>query len=487
MIAILPLAQVFLLRALRNVVFIRGAAVGLDGTVLSTLVLLLPYCLVSGFYLTMACSILAPKAGPAGIGHVYVADGLGSIVGGLLFSFVLIHFFDHFNLLCFPALLNLLLAGLVALHLQSRILSGLAITMAAAVLVLILLVDVDAISTALQYPRQRIVFRGNSPYGKLVVTESAGQFNFIENGLPMISTHNLEQVEETVHYAMAQRPDAVRVLLVSGGISGTALEILRYGVSEVTYVELDPLMIEVGRQFLAARLADARIKVINTDGRLFIKRTDQRYDVVILDVPDPSTAQINRFYTAEFFAEVKQVLAKDGVLSFALGHYENYVSPQLARMLASAYQTAQKSFRNVLMLPGGRVFFLASDGALHDGIAARLARRGLATQLVNRHYLEAMFTPDRMADLRRATQEAAAVNEDFSPVLYHYHLRHWISQFNVRFGLLEGASLALLAIYLFRLRAVPLAIFASGFAASALEVVLLLAFTFYGSLYQQVG
>ena len=42
LVALLPLAQVFLLRALRNVVFVRGAEVGLSETFLSVLLLLLP-------------------------------------------------------------------------------------------------------------------------------------------------------------------------------------------------------------------------------------------------------------------------------------------------------------------------------------------------------------------------------------------------------------------------------------------------------------
>ena len=58
LLAVLPLLQVFLLRALRNVVFVRGAAVGVSQTVLSSLMLLLPYCLIAGYALTLACSLL---------------------------------------------------------------------------------------------------------------------------------------------------------------------------------------------------------------------------------------------------------------------------------------------------------------------------------------------------------------------------------------------------------------------------------------------
>jgi spermidine synthase len=363
-----------------------------------------------------------------------------------------------------------------------------ALALAVGVLVLAFLADMDGISTGWLFQKQHVVARANSPYGRLVVTESDGQFDFIENGVPLTSTRDDQHVEETVHYAMAQRPDARKVLLVSGGISGTAREILKYDVIGVDYVELDPLILELGRKYLPENLADSRIRILNTDGRLFIKQTGEKYDVVIVDVPDPATLQLNRFYTVEFLAEVKRVLSPDGVLGFSLGHYENYVSPELARLLASARRSLSPSFQNVLVIPGGRVFFLASDGPLFGDIAGRIEQRQIKTKLVNRHYLDAMLTADRMAGIQRAVSQPAAINRDFSPMLYFYHLRHWMSQFNVGFGVLQALFLILLCVYLVRLRGAALILFASGFAGSALELVLLLAFqVLCGSVYHQVG
>jgi len=500
LVAILPVGQIFVLRALRNVVFIRGAEVGVTETVGAAFVLLLPYCLVAGYGLTLACSILAREEGPTGIGHAYIADSIGSIVGGVLFSFVLVRFLDHIAILVCPALLNLAMAVLVGLRVRGSTLEvqgsrfGSIVLISLALVLMLGLVasavrwDLDGLSTRLQYPRQHIVARASSPYGKLLVTESDGQYDFRENGIPITSTRDDQHVEETVHYAMVQRPEAQQVLLVCGGISGTAREILKYGVREVDYVELDPLILALGRRYLPENLADGRIRVINTDGRLFVKQTSEHYEVVIIDVPAPSTAQLNRFYTAEFLGEVKRVLAKDGVVCFALGEYENYLSPELTCMLSSARQAAKQSFRNVLAIPGSRVFFLASDGPLSTNIAARIEQLGIKTQLVNRHYLAAMLTPERMADLADAITQPAEVNRDFSPILYYYHLRHWMSQFNVRFGLIEVVLLAMLGLYVVGLRGSALVLFASGFAGSALEVVLLLAFqVLCGSVYHQVG
>lgn len=493
LVAVLPLAQVFLLRTLRNVVFIRGAAVGVTETVGATFILLLPYCLLAGYALTLACSILARAEGARGIGRAYVADSIGSIVGGVLFSFVLVRLLDHIAILVCPAVLNLALAWLLGLQVRGSkftayLLPALAPALASGIIGVTLLADPDSLSIAWQYPRQHVVAYANSPYGKLVVTRSAGQYDFIENGIPITSTRDDQRVEETVHYALAQRPDARQVLLVSGGISGTAREVLKYPVRAVDYVELDPLILALGRKYLPQNLADSRIRVVNTDGRLFVRQTAERYDVAIIDVPAPASAQLNRFYTAEYLAEVKGVLTRDGVVCFALGQYENYVSPELTRLLSSARLAAGQSFCNVLAIPGSRVFFLASDGQLFADIASRLEQRHIQTRLVNRHYLSAMLTADRMADVANATAQPTAINRDFSPVLYYYHLRHWLSQFDVRFGVVEAALLLGLGFYLVRLRGSAFVLFASGFAASTLEVVLLLAFQILcGSVYHQVG
>jgi spermidine synthase len=487
-VALLPLAEVFTLRELRDIVFLRGATIGVSETVIASFVWLAPFCVVSGYMLTLACGAFGTLQETGAIGTVYVADSVGSVFGGAVFTFILVRRFDHFALLSLPAIVCLFVAACLAWQERQYWLVGASVILAAGLVVALIAIDVDGASTARQFAGQRVIFHGNSPYGKLVVTESAGQLNFIENGVPVIATHNIEEVEETVHYAMSQRPHAQRVLLIAGGVSGTAREILKYGAAEVTYVELDPLIITVGRRFLAESFSDPRIRVVNTDGRLFVKHTQERFDVVIVDMPPPSTSQINRFFTSEFFGEVKRVLAKDGVLAFSLGHYENFVSPELARMLASASTTLQQRFRHQLVIPGGRIFFLASDGELYSNIAARIEQAGVTTRLVNRHYLGAVLTPDRLADMQRATAATATINTDFNPVLYCYHLRHWMSQFRERYGLWTIVLVGVFAAYLTRMRAVPFAIFASGFAASALEVVFLLGFQILcGSVYRQVG
>jgi len=489
LLAVLPIGSVFAVRTLRNVVFLRGAMIGVTESVASCFVLLAPYCLISGYLLTLACTVLATRRTARSIGQVYFLDSLGDIAGGLLFTFVLVHLFSHFGCLYVPAFLNLLFAAALAAVRRRVALLVAAVAVAGGLAALIAAVDLDETATRIEYAGFRVLYRGHSPYGALVVTESGGQLNFIESGVPLLSTHNIGDVEETVHYAMAQRPRAERVLLISGGISGTAREILKYdGVDRVDYVELDPLIVQVGRRYLPEALADPRIRVIEADGRSFVRWTRERYDVVIADLPDPVTSQLNRFYTREFFGQVKRRLNPGGVLCFSLGEYANYVGKELGRLIATTHRTLREAFANVRILPAGRLFFLASDGELTTDIAGRIEGAGVETKLVNRSYLDAMFSPGRLADVARPTGEDADVNTDFSPVLYYYRLLYWISRFELRFGLLEVLLIAVLGIYLARIRLVPFALFTTGFAASGLELVLLVGFQIlYGSVYQKIG
>ena len=440
---------------------------------------------------------------PESIGQVYFLDNVGSVLGGLLLTFVLVHLRSHLAILYVPALLNLLSAFLVAWSSGKRILAAVPVATAVGLVGVMLACNLDQWSVDKEYAPEHVVYHDHSPYGRLVVTESAGQLTFIENGIPLFEIYNVEDVdqvditavEEAVHYAMAQRPDARHVLLISGGVSGTAREILKKyrSVERLDYVELDPLILEWARNNLPGVLADPqapasnRLHVQNTDGRLFVKQTQQRYDVVILGAPGPSTSQLNRLYTREFFVEVKRVLLPDGVLCFSLGSYPGYLTRESTDLIAVPYATARAVFENVEILPCGRNYFLASDGRLTTKVVEQLQQAGIETLYVN-DYLPRELTKTRLADVRGAISDDAPINEDFNPILYFYLLRHWMSQFTVRFGLLEAGVLLLLAIYLLRIRPVPLAIFSGGFAASALEVVLLMgAQILYGCVYHQVG
>jgi len=487
-VAVSPMAMVFALRTLRNVVFVRGATVGVLETAASCFVMPAPYCLITGYLLILSCRILTADRTAAGIGRVYFLDSLGEIIGGVLFSFVLIHLLGNFSILYAPAAVNLLMAACVAAASNAGPRAWVLAAVGAVALAGAWIADLDGLSTRMQYAGQNVVRRADSPYGSLTVTESSGQYNFIQNGLPIMSSHNIIAAEESVHYALAQRPDAGRVLLISGGASGSAREILKYPRAEVDYVELDPLILEISRKYLPGALDDPRIRTFNSDGRTFVRRTAERYDAVIVNVPDPSTSQLNRFYTIEFFSQVKRILTPGGVICISAGQYRNYLSPELSRLIGTAHRTLESVFDNSLIVPAGRTFLLASDGELSMDIAARIESAGVKTRYVNSDNLIGVLTGERIADVRRAIDPHAPINRDLHPVGYYQHLQYWLSRFRFRTGAFEAILLILLAVYAVGLRAVRLTVFTTGLTTASLEIVLLLGFQILtGSLYHNIG
>ena len=95
------------------------------------------------------------------------------------------------------------------------------------------------------------------------------------------------------------------MLLVGGGVAGNLREILKHPVEAVTYVELDPLLIEAAQAICRRRTLPCCATRASGSSRPMgddmSTTTEERFDVVILDLPEPITGALNRYYTSEFF------------------------------------------------------------------------------------------------------------------------------------------------------------------------------------------
>jgi spermidine synthase len=342
-------------------------------------------------------------------------------------------------------------------------------------------------TTQTLYQGQHIVYQKNSLYGHIVVIEEGGQYTVFENSVPFFSTEDVVAAEEPVHYVMAQ-PEKTRltVLLIGGGASGTIKEVLKYPAT-VDYVEIDPDIIDVGRIY-TDNLEGARI--FEMDGRQYVKETSTGYDVVILDVPDPDSAQLNRFYTVEFFEEIRNILAGDGIFSLSLSTSPNYLGKPTRELNSSVYKSLKSVFSNVIIIPGNENFFLASDAELTYDIAERIEEKGIPTLYVNKFYLIGTLTEDRIAMVSESVTEDVNINSDFKPEAYYYYILVWMSQFRSHFFAFLVILVILVAGLLVKVapHPVPFALVTTGFAGTALEVVLVLGFQIlYGYVYSQVG
>jgi spermidine synthase len=212
------------------------------------------------------------------------------------------------------------------------------------------------------------VYYENSVYGNISVTQRGEQFNFYESGLPMFSVPNpdISFNEEVIHFGMLYHPSPKKVLLIGSGIGGTLEQIFKHPVDEVHYAELDPLIIEAAMEYsplsFLSPLNDPRMTVKHVDGRFLVKNVDETYDIVIVALPAPSTLQLNRLYTKEFYAEVASRLKLNGIFSTVIPSSETYLSRELVSHNRCIYETLNSVFDNVLIVPGDYNIMLASVG-----------------------------------------------------------------------------------------------------------------------------
>jgi len=538
---LLSLSLVMTLLAIRSVkLFLDlspGQIVGYIPIFIASFTVVSGYCLLNGFLFSLGCRIYEkiPGAGldraSRGLGLIYILEALGAVAGGLLTSLILIRTVSPMVLVTGLGGLNLVGAGLL---LFSSVPRGMAkpgkilwLAVAAASVVAMALGGVGQlreITLGWQWRGFKLEKIENSIYGNLAVTGRENQFSLFENGLLVFTHPDLLSAEESVHFAMLEHPDPRRILLIGGGVGGSLREIMHYSsVSEVTYLELDPAIIRLAREFLepseAAFLADPRVEVITGDGRLYLERERKKYDLIIVNLPDPFTAQINRFYTREFFVLARERLRSGGILSLGVTSAENYISGELRNFLGCIYKTIKSVFPSLVVIPGGSNYFLASDTAdyLTDDYALleeRIHERRLNLKYVRGYYLADRMRRSRIDYLQRMIETAPRVrlNLDFHPICYFYDMVFWSSYFSGEAGgwftrlltaslvmrwwwFLLPVGLFLTLFPIFRRRRnrtrgawVLWPVMTSGFSEIVFQVVVLLSFQIlYGYVYYKLG
>jgi spermidine synthase len=486
-VAVLPILTVYLLAYLRSAVFLPGSMVGLVEILCSSFLLLVPFCLSTGFLFTLLSHMLSERMGGNPIAGVYGVEAAGSVVGGLVFNLGVVYLLSTFQSLLLLAAVNAGVFAWFARDLRVGALRHIFLGVILLVVILEVAWDLDRSAAEYLFPAQRIVELEDTPYGKLAVTEQSGQISFYENSVLLFSTGDVTENEEAVHYAMVQHPGPKHVLLLSGGISGAIEEILKYGVRTVDYVEINPRLIEMGRQF-ARVLDDPSVRTVASDARRFVRRHDKLYDVVLINAPDPLTAQANRFYTVEFLREVKARLSDGAVVAVSLLSSVDYYGDDARRLTSVVANTMRAVFAHVLIVPGLKTYFLSSDAQLNIRVGHMIEKRGIPTVYVNQDYIDDTLLRQRSDALHAMVEEDAGINRDFTPVGYYGQLRYWLSQFGLEPWMVGVSGCLLLVLSVLRLNAITFGMFSGGFAASSLEVLLLVAFqVLYGYVYQILG
>lgn len=199
--------------------------------------------------------------------------------------------------------------------------------------------------------KYRILQKVKTPTQRIALVEHEDELLVYANGYVMFGTTEDEDMygEAIIHVPMSLAEKRERVLLIGAGGGVTAREVLRYpDVEEITVIDIDPVMIDFGKtleplvKFNQGSLNHPKVRTVVEDGRDFLEKNDEKWDVIILDVPEPTMGSLGlrRLFSWEFYTLLKERMnpgAVVGVACSVLSNTPEYYWTILATLKAAGF------------------------------------------------------------------------------------------------------------------------------------------------------
>lgn len=270
-----------------------------------------------------------------------------------------------------------------------------------------------------------VVHARQTPYQRIVVTRGRASFQlFLSGNLQFSSADEYRYHEALVHPAMAVVPKPRRVLVAGGGDGLAVREILRHpDAQEITLVELDPEMTKLAREFPLLRelnegsLHRPEVKIIHGDAMVWLKESDETFDVIVVDFPDPNNFSLGKLYTTGFYRLAEKRLSEGGAMVVQA------TSPMFARQ---SFWCIARTIEAAGFVVRPYHAFLPSFGEWGYVLAKReefeIPKRAPVENLrwLDDETMQAMFVFGR--DMQEVPVEINRLNNQ---LLVHYYEREW--------------------------------------------------------------
>ena len=184
-----------------------------------------------------------------------------------------------------------------------------------------------------------------SPYYRLRIGQVRDTVLVDANGVPHQAAIRTQATDYEIPYERIAT-DPERVLVVGAGNGNDVSVALRQGASRVDAVEIDPKLMEIGERFHPERpYADPRVRRFVDDGRAFLERTDDRYDLIVFALPDSLTLLSGQsavrlesyLFTREAFQAAADHLDPDGAFTIYNFYREQWLADRLAGTLTEVF------------------------------------------------------------------------------------------------------------------------------------------------------
>ncbi len=196
-----------------------------------------------------------------------------------------------------------------------------------------------------RYAIQQVLHERQSAVQRIQVMEHAyfGRMLALDGVLQLTERDECFYHEMLAHVPMHSHPGPRHALIVGGGDGGTLREVLRHpSIESATLVDIDPEVTEVAQAylpFLASSFEDPRARSVAQDGASFLNETSEKYDIILVDAPDP-VGPARTLSTPEFFQSVSAALSSGGVFAMQTEslHFHVEFVQSVQRRVAEAFR-----------------------------------------------------------------------------------------------------------------------------------------------------
>ena len=192
----------------------------------------------------------------------------------------------------------------------------------------------------------RQLYSGQSEFQRIDIFESPefGRFLTLDGYMMLTEKDEFIYHEMITHIPMAVHPKAEKVLVIGAGDGGVIRELVRYPeIKQIDLVEIDDMVVEVCRKYLpktACCLDDERVNIRYEDGLKYIRRCENKYDLIIVDSTDPFGPGEGLF-TREFYGNCYKALKEDGIME---NQHESPFYEEDARACQRAHRNITETF-----------------------------------------------------------------------------------------------------------------------------------------------
>lgn len=303
---------------------------------------------LSGLEIPLITRVLQKRgAMPHVLSNVLTADYAGALLAAVAFPLLVVPHLGLMRASLVFGLLNLAVAGYALWVFRAELGRGLwVLWLAGLVTCVIGLAGAGRLAklTDVLFYEDDVILSEQTAHQQVTVTRYRDRTRlFLDGAVQFDSLDEHRYHEALVHPAIARVPDARRVLVLGGGDGMAVREVLRWpNVQEVVLVDLDPRVTQIFRDqpdlsaLNSGALRDPRVRIENMDAWVFVDQTNDIFDVVIADLPDPKNYAISKLYTREFYARLVERISQRGVIVTQSG------SPVFAR---DAFWTVVETLR----------------------------------------------------------------------------------------------------------------------------------------------